>query len=277
MKIVYLGPEKTFTEKAAKEFFPDLELTPLQPIRNVIMAVENEKADFAIIPIENFYNGEVRETLDVLTECNKAKIVQEKALPIVHCLGALTEHKKIEKIYSKDQALEQCSSYLYKKFPEAKTISTESTASAVERIKKENFLDSAVIASESAIIDWGLQVLDKNLVPNNKTRFVLVSNQKTEKTGKDKTFIAIHPQVDKAGILNSVLGFFSSFGINLECIISRPDKRKGYYFYIELDGHEKDKNVETALNSIKFFLDPENKFSDSIKILGSYPNTKWKD
>lgn len=73
MKISYLGPEKTFTEKVTRELFPQEELVALQPIRNVVMAVENNKVDLGVVPIENFYNGEVRETLDSLTECKKQK------------------------------------------------------------------------------------------------------------------------------------------------------------------------------------------------------------
>ena len=55
MKIAYLGPEKTFTEKVARELFPKGDLVPIQPIRNVVMAVENGKVERGIVPLENFY------------------------------------------------------------------------------------------------------------------------------------------------------------------------------------------------------------------------------
>ncbi len=281
IKIAYLGPEKTFTEKAAREFFKNhhnAEFIPFQPIRNVIMAVENGKVDFGVVPLENFYNGEVRETLDSLNECSKTKIVSERALEIIYCLGALKNHTKIKKILSKDQALEQCGKYLCLHLAEATTIATTSTMQAAENIKSANMLDAAAIASRPAIESAGLKILAKDICPNNKTRFVLIAKKPTMPTGDDKTFISIHPPIrDKPGVLYNSLGFFANFGINLEDLKSRPDGKKGYYFYIELDGHEADKKVIMALDAIKFYLDPENKHPNTIKILGSYKNAHWKD
>lgn len=277
MKIAYLGPKGTFSEKAAIALSNEKDkLIPLQPIRNVVMAVENKEADIAIVPLENFYNGEVRETLDALTICSKAKIIQEKAFPIIHCLGA-KNLEQINKIMSKDQALEQCAGYLCDNYPKAETIAVSSTSEAIERIKKENLKETGVIASEDALIKSGFCIIDRDIVPNNKTRFVVIGLTKTHSSGDDKTFLAIHPPIqDKPGILFRTLGFFANFEINLEDIKSRPDKKEGYYFYAELDGHEEDKKVKMALDSIKFSLDPKNKFPDTINVLGSYKNTHWK-
>lgn len=277
-KIAYLGPEKTFTEKIAREIFSVGELLPIQPIRRVIRAVETNEVDYGIAPIENFYNGEVRETLDSLTECFKTRIISEKAMKIVHCLGALPNNKLIERILSKDQALEQCSRYLCENYPNAATISTSSTAEAVKTIRNENLLCAAAIASETALKDGGLEILAKDICPNNKTRFVVLGREKTMPTGDDKTFLAIYPSVrDKPGVLHDFLGFLAGLGINLEFIQSRPDGKKGYLFYIELDGHEQDKKVKTAMEGIKLSLNYEEKHPDTIKILGSYKNTHWKN
>ncbi|MFH1307605.1 MAG: prephenate dehydratase domain-containing protein, partial [archaeon] len=274
----YLGPEKTFTEKAAQELFPDDELVAMQPIRKVILAVENGEVEAGVVPIENFYNGEVRETLDTLSECSKTNIVKEKAMKIVLCLGALKNHGKISKILSKDQAIEQSSRYLSENYPNAQAIAVPSTAEAVNIIKNEKMSDGAAIASEKALAEGGLEFLDRDICPNNKTRFVVLSRQKAKKTGDDKTFLALHPPVsDKPGVLHNSLGVFAGLNINLELIMSRPDGKKAYFFYIELDGHEDDENVKMAINSLKLSLDPEKKFPDTVKILGSYPNSHWKD
>ena len=278
MKIAYLGPKGTYTEKISKELFPEDELIPIQPIRSAIFAVENNKVDLAVVPLENFYNGEVRETIDSLTECKKAKIITEKSMEITHCLGVLKDHGKIIKIFSKDQALEQCSSFLTENFPNAQMIAIPSTAEAVLRIKSENILDAGVIASKNAILESGLEIINTNLVENNKTRFIVIGKEPTKKTGDDKTFISIHPpEKDKQGILYNVLGFLANNKVNMEDIKSRPDKKSGYYFYIELDGHEEDANVKSALESIKKYLDSKNTHEDTIKILGSYKNSHWKE
>src|SRR3989344_6562683 len=273
MKIAYLGPKGTFTEKIALELFPNDNLISIQPIRNVIQAVESQEANYGIVPIENFYNGEVRETLDALTECKETRITKEKDIKIVHCLGVLPQHSEIKKILSKDQALEQCSQYLCKKYPKATTIATSSTAEAAREIVSKQMIDSAAIAPEQALVSSGLKVLEKDLCPNNKTRFVVLSRESTESTGDDKSLISIHPPIrDKPGVLYNSLKFFSEFQINLESIQSRPDGKKGYIFYVELLGHTRDEKVRNAIDSIKKYMDPSGKHKDTIKILGSYPN-----
>ena len=281
MKVAYLGPQGTFTEKATREVFPSEELVPLQPIRRVIRAVEAVEVDRGVVPSENFYNGEVRETLDALTESSKARIIGEKSLVVVHCLGALQGHGKIMQIYSKDQALEQCSRYLCENYPNADTLAVSSTAEAAKKIAKERMLDAAAIASDSALRESGLEVLASDICPDNKTRFVILGTTPVNRTGDDKTFIAIRPQCpkdkDRPGVLYTALGFLAGLRINLEYIQSRPDGKKGYIFYIELDGYEQDEAVRTALDSIRLSLDPQTKYPNTVKVLGSYPNTHWKE
>jgi len=278
MKIAYLGPEKTFTEKVAKELFPKGDLVPIQPIRNVIMAVENGRVERGIVPLENFYNGPVIQTLDSLTRCSTTRIIQEKALKVVHYLGALRGHSSILKIYSKDQALEQCNGFIAANFSSATTIATVSTAEAADYIAKNNCLDATAIASKAALLKSGLKVIATDICPNNSTRFVVLGKEGSAPTGDDKTMLAIHPPIrDRPGVLADCLNIFGSQRINLEGLHSRPDGKKGYYFYIELNGHEKDENVRIALQAIKYSLDPKHKHPDTIKILGSFANSHWKD
>jgi prephenate dehydratase len=277
IKTAYLGPKGTFTEKVAKENMPETNLISLSPIRAVIRAVETQEADFGVVPLENFYQGEVRETLDSLTECSNTKIIKETYIPIVHCLGALQNHQQIEKILSKDQALSQCSKYLSKYYSNATTISTASTSEAVNIIQQQNQKNSAAIASEKAIQESGLEILAKDLCPNNKTKFVIVGRQETKPTGNDKTFLAIHPHIiDKPGVLNDILSTFATMDINLEYIQSRPDGKGGYYFYVEFDGHQKDEKIKHSIQGIELSLDEKKQYPDTIKFLGSYQNSGWK-
>lgn len=278
MKIVYLGPKNTFTEKIARARFPNDDLVPLQPIKNVVLAIENGCAERGIIPIENFYNGHVIHTLDSLTKSKGVRIIEEISSRVIHCFGASKIHTSIKKIYSKDQALEQCDDYICINYPNAQTIQTSSTAEAAEYISKNNCLDSAAIASSDALIKSGLEVLAIDICPNNKTRFVILGKNQTISTGDDKTILAIHPPLrDEPGVLADCLNILKSQHINLECIYSRPDKEKGYFFYVELNGHEKDKNISIALSALKYSLDSKSNYEDTIKILGSFPNSHWKE
>jgi len=278
MKVAYLGPEKTFTEKVTRCLFPAEELFPMQPIRKVVLSVEDGKMDRGVVPLENFYRGAVIQTLDSLVKCDSTRIIQEKSLKVVHCLGVLKGHCPIIKIYSKDQALDQCDDFIANSFPDAMTIATTSTAEAADYIARERLMDSAVIASKDALVKSGLEVMAEDICPNNSTRFVVLGREYAQPTRDDKTIIAIHPLArDEPGVLADCLNIFKALHINLEAMHSRPDGKKGYYFYIELNGHEKDRGVETALQAIKSSLDSENKYQGVVRILGSYANSHWKD
>jgi len=282
MKIAYLGPENTYTEKVAKEVLSSLagaEFTALGHIKQVISAVEDGTAEFGVIPIENYQNGKVIHTLDALIkQANKTKIIMEKTIVINHCIGALPEHKEIKNIFSKDQALEQCDSYLTEKYPDTKAIAVSSTSEGVQRIVNEKLLDCAAIASKEAILNAGLKVIEENICPNNKTRFFILSTKATGPTGDDKTLISLHPpRKDESGVLYSCLSFFAMYKINLEDLLPRPDRKGAYYFFLELDGHEEDRFIKITLENLKAYLDPENKFPDAVRVFGSYPNTHWKD
>ena len=278
MKVAYLGPKGSFTQKAAKKLFINQELISIKPIRKVVEAVEKNEVELGVVPIENFFEGEVIETLDSLTDSENVKIVQELSMDIQHSLGVLQKGAEIKQVLSKDQALNQCSKYLCENYPEAKTMSTQSTTDAIKRIKQENLTNSAAIADKQALLNSGFKIISENLCPENKTRFAVIGKKIFEPTGSDKTFLVFYPQEkDHPGTLYGNLGFFANLGVNLEYIQSRPDGRGGYKFYIELDGHEKDKPVKIALQALKQALDPKEIYPNSVKTLGSYKNTNWKN
>lgn len=58
---------------------------------------------------------------------------------------------------------------------------------------------------------------------------------------------------------------FGNKGINLSCITSFPDKKAATYgFFVEFEGHVKDKHVTEALEEIK-------SFTTFLNIKGSFP------
>lgn len=279
MKIAYLGPNNSFTEQVARRIYPlGTEFVEIRPISKVVEAVESGFVENAIVPIENFYNGEVRETLDSLMGCKMTRIIREIHEDINLCLGKRKETIEIRKIYSKDQALEQSSKYLAENYPSVIINPVSSTSEACEIVRDDDGNCSAVIASKEAILSAGLELIEEDIRPENKTRFVVLGIVPVEASGKDKTFIAIHPPVrDKPGMLYNTLGFFAGLGVNLEYIQSRPDGRSGYIFYLELDGHIDDENIKRAIEVVRFSLDPDGLHNDVVKVLGSYPNTDWKE
>jgi chorismate mutase/prephenate dehydratase len=93
----------------------------------------------------------------------------------------------------------------------------------------------------------------------NKTRFIVISDYKTERSGNDKTSI-IAKTSHKSGALFELLKEFKDAGINLTKIESRPLKDDSFHslFYIDFEGHIDDENVKRIIDK------------DNITWLGSY-------
>jgi len=279
MKVAYLGPEGTYTEELTKRLFPSADRNPLKSPLRIVWAIERDDAQYGIVPGENIYGGGVEDTLDALTILGKeTRIIGESSKDIHHCIGALPGHSRIEQILSHKQALSQCVRYVLKHYPEADMRHEESTAEAAKKIAEQGLKNAAAIASRSALEKYGLKVLEEEICPNNRTRFFVLGKEMTQPTGKDKTFLAIHPPMrDKPGILADIVNPLATLNINQEFIVSRADGKGKYYFYTELDGHEEDERVAIALKAIKLSLDPKRAHPDTIKVLGSYANSDWKN
>ena len=66
-----------------------------------------------------------------------------------------------------------------------------------------------------------------------------------------------------------MLGAFAEAGLNMTKIESRPSRRRPweYVFFVDVDGHERDPAVATALAAVR-------QACESIKVLGSYPRAE---
>ena len=102
----------------------------------------------------------------------------------------------------------------------------------------------------------------------NETRFVVLAPHDHEPTGDDKTSIAFTTAADLPGTLVSVMLEFSSRGINLTHIESRPTRLAlgTYVFLLDLQGHRTDAPVAEALAATEAQ-------AEWLRVLGSYP--RW--
>jgi len=273
IKIGYLGPAGTYTEKAAKAYSKNkAEIINYNSIEEVFKSVAEKQANLGVVPLENIVQGIVTETLDSLFEYSgRIFITDSLIIPISHYLGALKNQGKIEKILSKDQALRQCSRYLSKNYRDAELIETKSTAAAVEMITKGNLVNSAAIADKEKILSYGLEIIAEDIgnVQDNKTKFAILGTKLRKKTEKDTTSLVIYPHKDRVGLLDDMLQVISrDYKLNLSSIHSRPDSKGKYRFYMDLEGHVDDVKISSCLRALKEKIKRDNV---EIKILGSYP------
>ena len=260
-RVAFLGPLGTFTHQAAESRFGATgKYLPLLNIEAVFKSVSFKESKYGVVPIENNTEGIVGVTLDSLRKYD-VKIVNEIFMDIHHSFASLQEDiTKIKRIYSHPQAYNQCKTFLEEhSLMDVEFIPTESTAKAAQLAKEDE--QSGAICSHIAAKLYNLPLLFAKIEDNqaNKTRFIVLSDYKTQKSGNDKTSI-IAKTSHKSGALFELLKEFKEANINLTKIESRPLKDDSFHslFYIDFEGHIDDENV-------KKIIDKEN-----ITWLGSY-------
>jgi prephenate dehydratase len=246
--------------------------TPTIP--DAILAVERGEADRALVPIENSLEGSVRPTLDTLAfDVRGVTIVGEHDYRVrVHLIARQgVEVEGVEAVLSHPQPLAQCARFLRERLPEVERRSVSSTAAAV-RMVSESARPWAALGARAAAELYGCELLVEGVEDqeDNVTRFVWIAPQGSEVGNSDgpwKTSLVFSELgADHPGALVDALSEFSSRGINLTRIESRP-LRQGlgrYMFFCDLEGKEDDPAVAGAIDELR-------KKAESTRILGSYP------
>ncbi len=233
--LAVLGPAGSFSEEAALKLVGSrLPLKYCSNTDEIIKCVENESADYGLVPIENSVNGTVISVLDSLMSSH-VEVFGETTLKIVHCLAAKRpiELKEIKTIYSHPQAIAQCMGFI-NNYLNAEIKYTKSTSDAVSLLDE----NSAAIISENAARLHKLYILKKGIqdVKTNETRFYLIRKKgKGELRGKiTSLFFGVE---DRPGSLKDVLEVFYRRGINLRKLESRPAKTElgDYIFFVEVE------------------------------------------
>jgi len=253
-RIAFLGPIGTYTHQAAESRFgANAKYLPLLNIEAVFKAVDAKEAKYGVVPIENNTEGVVGITLDSLKKYN-VKIVSEICMDIHHSFASLQDEiTNIKRIYSHPQGYNQCLSFLEThNLLDVEFIPTESTAKAAQLAAKDKF--SGAICSKIAAKLYNVPLLFEKIEDNmaNRTRFIIISDFKTQKSGNDKTSV-IAKTSHKTGALFELLKNFKDEDINLLKIESRPNKDDTFntWFYIDFEGHIDDEKVKKIIEKEK--------------------------
>lgn len=265
VKVIYLGPEATFTHRAALEKFgSSVALLPAKSITEVFIEVAKGRTNYGVVPIENSTEGVVNHTLDMFID-SELQIYAEISLEVSHHLLSREKIEGVERIYSNPQALGQCRNWIESHLPRAELIEVSTTSKGAELAAREK--GGAAIASELAAEVYNLKIIGRKIEDSaaNVTRFLVISKTCAKRSGKDKTSLMFSIG-DRVGALYAMLQPFKKYGINLTKIESRPSRRKAwdYYFFVDLEGHCQDEKVEKALKELE-------KECRHLKVLGSYP------
>ncbi len=265
-KVAFSGVKGAFANIAAEKIFPDSEAVPYPNFKEAYNAVVNGECECVVLPVENSYNGDVGQVMD-LTFFGSLYINGIYDIDIIQNLVARKGAKisGIKEVISHPQALGQCLKYIEKhKF---KATECENTAVAAKFVSESDRMDIAAIASSDAAKKYGLTKLETNINASNKntTRFAVFSRSMKQVSVANGNFIMVFTVKNEAGSLGKAISIIGENGFNLRALKSRPTKELvwDYYFYVEGEGNINSTAGEKMLKRL-------NDVCSNLKVVGAF-------
>ena len=259
------GVEGAYSQLAADKLFSLPNIMYFSNFEAVFQAIDKGLCKYGVLPLENSNAGSVNKIYDLMIKYN-FHIVRSTRVMAGHSLLAKpgTKIEDIKEIFSHEQAIQQCDSFL--RDLNVKITPVENTAIAAQSVADSDRTDVAAISSKSCEKLYNLTSLSDRIQNNgnNYTRFICISKDLEIYPGADRTsLMAVIPH--KPGALYNLISKFYSLGINLVKLESRPipDSNFEFMFYFDLD---------TSVYSpklIQLISDLENELDD-FRYLGSY-------
>lgn len=266
-RVVYQGVKGAYSYGAMMSYFgTDENSFCVAKWKDAMEAIEEGKADYAVLPIENSTAGSVYDNYDLLNKYNM-HIVGERIIKCEHVLMGIpgTKLEDIKAVYSHPQALSQCYTYLHQ-HEEWKRMQYSNTAAAAMKVANEQDKTQAAIASPFAAEVYGLEILARDIYDNqnNSTRFIIVTKAKVYQKDAAKVSICIELP-HESGSLYNILSHIIFNSLNMTKIESRPiyEKNWEYRFFIDFEGNLEDSAVRNALCGIE-------EEASWLRIIGNY-------
>lgn len=267
MKISIQGEKGCFHEVAARQFFSydEIDIVPCSTFDMTLQAVKDERADMAMMAIENARSGSILSNYTLIRESGM-KILGEHNLRVRQNLMALPGQtlQDIRQIRSHPIAFNQCMAFL-NKYPGITLVETDDTAGSAKLIGETRLKKIAAIASSNAAEIYGLEIIAAGIetYKKNYTRFLVIGNEEKGNRKGNKISICFSTG-HKPGSLAAVLVKLAEMNINLSKIQSVPRLNGDweYMFYLDLE-----LPPDTDADSIRSVL---HKLTNNLEILGVY-------
>ena len=266
MRVAFSGVEGAFANIAACKVFPDAVAVPYPDFKSAYDSVVNGESDCVILPIENSFNGDVGQVMD-LAFFGSLYINGVYDIGVVQNLLAIkgTTMDQVKSVISHSQALGQCADYIKKHGFE--TQEAVNTAVAAKQVAEMGRHDIAAIASDEAAEKYGLKKLEAhiNSSGSNTTRFAVFSRTAKSPSKADNHFIMLFTVTNEAGSLGKAISIIGENGFNLRALKSRPTKELiwNYYFFVEGEG-----NINSP-EGMKMLSELKSKCSE-LRVIGSF-------
>ena len=275
--IAFQGEPGANSHIACNEAYPAYEPLPCPTFEDAFAAVRSGRAALGMIPIDNSVAGRVADIHHLMPQSG-LHILAEWFLPVQHQLMAPqgASLKTIRTVESHVHALGQCRNIIRKLG--IKAVVAADTAGAAREVAEAGDITRAALATDLAAKIYGLRILKRNVADarHNTTRVIVLAKKPTWASRSEKrvvtTFIFQVRNIPAA--LYKALGGFATNGINMTKLESYMvnGSFSATQFYVDVQGHPKDRALELALEELKFVSQP-----NSLKILGVYPGHKYRD
>ncbi len=271
--VAFQGEHGAFSEEAIRSHFgTEVRTLPCRAFEDIFAAVEEGRADFGALPVENSVAGSINKAYDLLLD-HDLKVWGEILLRVRHNLLALpgTTLDQITTVRSHPQALAQCERFINRHGWQA--VPWYDTAGSAKELAAAPAPGVAVIASRLAAEIYGLEVLVAGIedLEFNYTRFFIIGRGEPPKAERAKTSL-VFATAHVPGALVACLNEFATRGINLTKLESRPRRNRPwhYVFYLDCEGHWQDSPCREALVGLLAR-------AAFVKLLGSYPAAPLPD
>ena len=268
-KVAYQGVSGAYSHLACLNHFGSNTMCiENETFEDAMELVENNDADFALIPIENKTAGRVDEFYGLIPNM-RLQIVGEHYQKIEHCLLSVkgSSIQSIVSAYSHPQGLAQCRKGL--KALGIKAVAQFDTAGSAKEIARLEDKSLSAIASSLAAETYGLKILQHDIQDqkDNFTRFIVLSKQKYLLKEENRAYVTsiIFKVKNVSSALYKALGGFAHNNVNILKIESYiPLGQLGEsHFHIDVDGSMESEAVKEGVNELK-------KYVKKLKILGTY-------
>ncbi len=179
IRIAFQGEPGAFGEDAILRFFgsADVVTIPERAFGDVVAAVNDGRADYGVLPVENTIAGTVFDATRALAQ-SALRTTGDVTVPVSQCLLALpgATLDDLTAVLSHPVALAQCTKFLAA-HPRLKAFPSFDTAGAAREVATAGELAMAAIAGRRAAELYTLDILAEGIQDraDNETRFVIVA------------------------------------------------------------------------------------------------------
>jgi prephenate dehydratase len=274
-RIAYQGEPGSNSDAACREVFPGAESVPCATFEDVFVAMDEGRADLAMIPVENSIAGRVADIHHLLPESG-LHIIGEHFMPIHFALLAVpgASEAGITTVRSHSHALGQCRQFI--RDHGWRSVVADDTAGAAREIAEAGDPAVAALAPLLAAELYGLDVLSRDVEDehHNTTRFLVLAREAAIPPADSgpviTTFVFRVRNVPAA--LYKAMGGFATNGVNMTKLESYQlgGSFSATQFYADVEGHPDERPLALALEELAFY-------TAFLRVLGTYPSSSFRE